>query len=154
MGNADYVKIDCPLDDCNEKFKVIGSMDIYSNLSKIKDEIEALGFLTISFVNLNANEYSSAISLLIKLCESAKKVLALVYVAGHGHNHLSKDYLIPVDSRHCFHFRGHKSFLRESMDCSLHTLMKSFEEADNKYENGYNEKFTVGVLWDLCRSFA
>lgn len=146
IGNADYIKIECPLEECNKKFKLISSMDIYSNLSNIKAELEALGFLTISFINVNSIEYKGAISLLKKLCESAHKVLVLVYVAGHGHNHLSKDYLIPVDSQNYFHFNEHKGFLKDSMECGLHHLMKSFESQ--------NEKFTLGVLWDLCRSFA
>lgn len=109
--------------------------------------MEALGFLAISFINLNAKEYLWAINLLKKLCETAHKVLVLAYIAGHGHNFLSKDYLIPVDSQQHFHFGNHKGYLRESMSCSLHNLLKTFEDPTG------SEKFTVGVLWDLCRTF-
>lgn len=171
IGNADYVTIDCPSGECYEKFKDIGSMDIYGSLAKIRDEMEQLGFLTMSFLNLNAQEYRRSLALFRQICEPAHRVFVLVYVAGHGHNYLGKDYLIPTDSQHYYHFNDHGKYLRDSMDLSLNYLMESFvstvvvptvpEQQDNNqadYPNTMtqlitnNEKYTVGVFWDLCRS--
>lgn len=152
MGNADYMKIECPLGECDDKFKLINSMDIYSNLSMIKAEMEAIGFLTISFINLNAIEYKAALNMVKKLCETANNVLVLVYVAGHGHNNLGNDFMIPVDSQISFHLNGHRRFLKDE-DCSLETLMRTFEESTEQADGRVVSKFTVGVLWDLCRSF-
>lgn len=152
MGNADYMKIECPSGECDEKFKLINSMDIYSNFSKIKAEMEAIGFLTISFINLNSIEYKAALNMLKKLCEPAPNVLLLVYVAGHGHNNLGNDFMIPINSQMSFHLNGHRGFLKDE-DCSLETLMRTFEEWTEQPDGRVLPKFTVGVLWDLCRSF-
>lgn len=151
MGNADYDMIECTKNrrnksECDEKYENIVSMNIYPGLAKIKVEMENLGFLTISFINLNVEDYLRSIALLKKLCNGAAKPLVLVYVAGHGHNYLGKDYLIPVDSQHHYHLHGHKHYLKESMNCGLHRLMNCFNEF-----NINPSRFTVGVLWDLCR---
>ena len=152
MANADY-DYDCPSGECADKYKSIGSMNIYSCLAKIKTEMSQLGFSIISFINLDANEYLQAISLLKSLTKSVKRALVLVYVAGHGHNYLSNDYLIPANSQLCFHNNAHRYYLKESTRCSLYSLMRLFEPTDYN-DPEQRDKFTVGVLWDLCRTNA
>ena len=182
IGNADYVTSDCPSGECHEKYKDIGSMDIYASLAKIRHEMEQLGFITMSFLNLNPQEYKRSLALFRRLCEPAHRVYVLCYVAGHGHNYLGKDYLIPTDSQRHYHFSGHRKYLHDSMSMSLNYLMECFvstvsvpvvEEplADVTSSSGpkidptvdtalseathlttNNEKFTVGIFWDLCRS--
>lgn len=181
VGNADYEDYKqgdnysdlakCSHRKCHEKFEKYSSMrGIYQSMSSMKNELSNLGFLVISFVNVNVNDYMKALSLLKKLCKPACRAYVLVYVAGHGHNCKNLDYLVPVDARMYFHMNDHKPeyFLANSKGSSLVQLMQTFSEINNEkkqevsssetadlvadVEHANCDKLTVRVLWDLCRS--
>jgi uncharacterized caspase-like protein len=165
IGNPDYdvPRVECPVANCSEKFKNYSSLkDIYNSMSCMKNELENLGFLVISFVNVSANDFNRALRLLKWLCEYADRVFALVYVAGHGHHCKNNDYLVPTDARHYYHINEHKDehFLASSNECSLLRVLETFVEKNPqqeregfRHEHSKEEKFTVRILWDLCRSF-
>lgn len=145
IGNADYMNSECQ--SCQNKYKHFNSIDdIYESIAKIREKMEQLGFITMSFINLNTREYKRSLKLFKRLCEPANKVFVLVYMTGHGFNNFGKDNLVSIDSQRHYHLNGHRNFLKESTSLSLNYLMECFVSPPD------HDKFHVGVFCDFNRT--
>ncbi|XP_032555552.1 mucosa-associated lymphoid tissue lymphoma translocation protein 1-like isoform X2 [Chiroxiphia lanceolata] len=58
--------------------------------------LEQLGFQVVSLLDLNKAEMATAVSQFLQLLE--KGVYAIFYYAGHGYEHLGRNYMVPVDA--------------------------------------------------------
>ncbi|KFU95848.1 Mucosa-associated lymphoid tissue lymphoma translocation protein 1, partial [Chaetura pelagica] len=58
--------------------------------------LEQLGFQVVSLLDLNKAEMVAAVSRFLQLLE--KGVYAIFYYAGHGYEHLGRNYMVPVDA--------------------------------------------------------
>ncbi|PKU41571.1 mucosa-associated lymphoid tissue lymphoma translocation protein 1-like [Limosa lapponica baueri] len=58
--------------------------------------LEQLGFQVVSLLDLNKAEMVTAVSRFLQLLE--KGVYAVFYYAGHGYEHLGRNYMVPVDA--------------------------------------------------------
>ncbi|XP_029814687.1 mucosa-associated lymphoid tissue lymphoma translocation protein 1 isoform X3 [Manacus vitellinus] len=58
--------------------------------------LEQLGFQVVSLLDLNKAEMATAVSQFLQLLE--KGVYAVFYYAGHGYEHLGRNYMVPVDA--------------------------------------------------------
>ncbi|XP_051484125.1 mucosa-associated lymphoid tissue lymphoma translocation protein 1-like isoform X1 [Apus apus] len=58
--------------------------------------LEKLGFQVVSLLDLNKAEMVTAVSRFLQLLE--KGVYAIFYYAGHGYEHLGRNYMVPVDA--------------------------------------------------------
>ncbi|XP_027553858.1 mucosa-associated lymphoid tissue lymphoma translocation protein 1-like isoform X2 [Neopelma chrysocephalum] len=58
--------------------------------------LEQLGFQVVSLLDLNKAEMAAAVSQFLQLLE--KGVYAIFYYAGHGYEHLGRNYMVPVDA--------------------------------------------------------
>ncbi|XP_074012139.1 mucosa-associated lymphoid tissue lymphoma translocation protein 1-like [Numenius arquata] len=58
--------------------------------------LEQLGFQVVSLLDLNKAEMVTAVSQFLQLLE--KGVYAVFYYAGHGYEHLGRNYMVPVDA--------------------------------------------------------
>lgn len=148
IGNANYNMSRLHCSECASfKNDVKHLNPLYSTLELMKDAFEKLNYIVLSFIDLNADEYLRAIRLVRNMCESAKHVSVLVYVAGHGIHSNRHDFLVPVDSVSIVHTNAHN---RRCLDhfislCSLNNLLENFISDDS------TGKFNVICLWDLCR---
>lgn len=133
---------------CAERYDELDYLDIYQNSQRMKQELEKLDFIVISFVDLNHDEYFSVIHLFRRIIDLAHKAFVLVYVAGHGHHIDHNDFLIPINSKSNYHNNKHirDDFLSDTFDCSFKNLIRILT-----LESG--DRFTITVLWDLCRIF-
>lgn len=58
--------------------------------------LKQLGFQVVSLLDLNKAEMVAAVSRFLQLLE--KGVYAIFYYAGHGYEHLGRNYMVPVDA--------------------------------------------------------
>ncbi|XP_057278087.1 mucosa-associated lymphoid tissue lymphoma translocation protein 1-like isoform X2 [Pezoporus wallicus] len=58
--------------------------------------LEQLGFQVVSLLDLNKAEMEAAVSRFLELL--GKGVYAIFYYAGHGYEHLGRNYMVPVDA--------------------------------------------------------
>ncbi|XP_058703333.1 mucosa-associated lymphoid tissue lymphoma translocation protein 1-like [Poecile atricapillus] len=58
--------------------------------------LELLGFQVVSLLDLNKAEMATAVSRFLQLL--GKGVYAIFYYAGHGYEHLGRNYMVPVDA--------------------------------------------------------
>ncbi|XP_014745513.1 PREDICTED: mucosa-associated lymphoid tissue lymphoma translocation protein 1 homolog isoform X3 [Sturnus vulgaris] len=58
--------------------------------------LEHLGFQVVSLLDLNKAEMATAVSRFLQLL--GKGVYAIFYYAGHGYEHLGRNYMVPVDA--------------------------------------------------------
>ncbi|XP_065545157.1 mucosa-associated lymphoid tissue lymphoma translocation protein 1-like isoform X3 [Lathamus discolor] len=58
--------------------------------------LEQLGFQVVSLLDLNKTEMEAAVSRFLELL--GKGVYAIFYYAGHGYEHLGRNYMVPVDA--------------------------------------------------------
>ncbi|XP_054071049.1 mucosa-associated lymphoid tissue lymphoma translocation protein 1-like isoform X3 [Rissa tridactyla] len=58
--------------------------------------LEQLGFQVVSLLDLNKAEMATAVSRFLQLL--GKGVYAIFYYAGHGYEHLGRNYMVPVDA--------------------------------------------------------
>nr|XP_030137020.3 mucosa-associated lymphoid tissue lymphoma translocation protein 1 homolog [Taeniopygia guttata] len=58
--------------------------------------LEHLGFQVVSLLDLNKAEMAAAVSQFLQLL--GKGVYAIFYYAGHGYEHLGRNYMVPVDA--------------------------------------------------------
>ncbi|KFP32953.1 Mucosa-associated lymphoid tissue lymphoma translocation protein 1, partial [Colius striatus] len=58
--------------------------------------LEQLGFQVVSLLDLNKAEMVAAVSRFLQLL--GKGVYAVFYYAGHGYEHLGRNYMVPVDA--------------------------------------------------------
>ncbi|XP_065589793.1 mucosa-associated lymphoid tissue lymphoma translocation protein 1-like [Cyrtonyx montezumae] len=58
--------------------------------------LKQLGFQVVSLLDLNKAEMVAAVSRFLQLLE--KGVYAVFYYAGHGYEHLGRNYMVPVDA--------------------------------------------------------
>ncbi|OXB56742.1 hypothetical protein ASZ78_008509 [Callipepla squamata] len=58
--------------------------------------LKQLGFQVVSLLDLNKAEMVTAVSRFLQLLE--KGVYAIFYYAGHGYEHLGRNYMVPVDA--------------------------------------------------------
>ncbi|XP_027745632.1 mucosa-associated lymphoid tissue lymphoma translocation protein 1-like isoform X2 [Empidonax traillii] len=58
--------------------------------------LEQLGFQVVSLLDLNKAEMAAAVSQFLQLL--GKGVYAIFYYAGHGYEHLGRNYMVPVDA--------------------------------------------------------
>ncbi|XP_032926537.1 mucosa-associated lymphoid tissue lymphoma translocation protein 1-like isoform X1 [Catharus ustulatus] len=58
--------------------------------------LERLGFQVVSLLDLNKAEMATAVSQFLQLL--GKGVYAVFYYAGHGYEHLGRNYMVPVDA--------------------------------------------------------
>ncbi|RLW03566.1 hypothetical protein DV515_00006252 [Chloebia gouldiae] len=58
--------------------------------------LEHLGFQVVSLLDLNKAEMATAVSQFLQLL--GKGVYAIFYYAGHGYEHLGRNYMVPVDA--------------------------------------------------------
>lgn len=97
---------------CSEKFFATGKLALlvgnnhyqhHPNLmAPVTDVFELslllkqLGFQVVSLLDLNKAEMVAAVSRFLQLLE--KGVYAIFYYAGHGYEHLGRNYMVPVDA--------------------------------------------------------
>ncbi|XP_071424335.1 mucosa-associated lymphoid tissue lymphoma translocation protein 1-like isoform X2 [Pithys albifrons albifrons] len=58
--------------------------------------LEQLGFQVVSLLDLNKAEMATAVSQFLQLL--GKGVYAVFYYAGHGYEHLGRNYMVPIDA--------------------------------------------------------
>ncbi|XP_033922333.1 mucosa-associated lymphoid tissue lymphoma translocation protein 1-like isoform X2 [Melopsittacus undulatus] len=58
--------------------------------------LEQLGFQVVSLLDLNKTEMEAAVSRFLELL--GKGIYAIFYYAGHGYEHLGRNYMVPVDA--------------------------------------------------------
>ncbi|XP_074736470.1 mucosa-associated lymphoid tissue lymphoma translocation protein 1-like isoform X1 [Strix uralensis] len=58
--------------------------------------LEQLGFQVVSLLDLNKTEMATAVCQFLQLL--GKGVYAIFYYAGHGYEHLGRNYMVPVDA--------------------------------------------------------
>jgi hypothetical protein len=120
---------------------------VYDSVERIKSKLESYGYLTVSFVDLDSEQYLRVIKFFRQLCLGAHNISVLVYVAGHGFNYNKQDYLIPIDSRILMHNNSHDYHGIEKLHgmSSLENLFEIFST------DSLSQKFSLVCLWDLCR---
>ena len=119
-------------------------LNLAESIENLKSLLEKLGYLVIAFTDLNAEQFLRAIRAVRKICDMAESVSLLIYVAGHGHNSYSEDYLIPIDAKSLLHQNNHDyRGIHASLNlCSLSNLLENFKPVEN---------ISIVCFWDLCR---
>jgi hypothetical protein len=149
IGNGNYERYDLELESCESWVcaNKLSNINVYDSVERIKAKLENYGYLTVSFVDLDSEQYLRVIKFFRELCLGAYKVSVLVYVAGHGFNYNKQDYLVPIDSRILMHKNDHTYQGIEKLYgmSSLENLFENFST------NSLLQKFSLVCLWDLCR---
>ncbi|XP_038003263.1 mucosa-associated lymphoid tissue lymphoma translocation protein 1 homolog isoform X2 [Motacilla alba alba] len=63
---------------------------------ELRHLLEHLGFQVVSLLDLNKAEMATAVTQFLQLL--GKGVYAIFYYAGHGYEHLGRNYMVPVDA--------------------------------------------------------
>ncbi|XP_030084443.1 mucosa-associated lymphoid tissue lymphoma translocation protein 1 homolog isoform X1 [Serinus canaria] len=63
---------------------------------ELRHLLEHLGFQVVSLLDLNKAEMATAVAQFLQLL--GKGVYAIFYYAGHGYEHLGRNYMVPVDA--------------------------------------------------------
>lgn len=123
------------------------NLNIYSAFETLKKRLESLGFLVLSFLDLDAESFLRALHVARDICAKASSVTVLIYVAGHGHNYVKEDFLIPINTKVLLHNNNHEyNKIYSSLNlCCLSNLLESFRPAFP------GQGVSVVCFWDLCR---
>lgn len=123
------------------------NLNICSAFETLKPRLEELGYLVMSFLDVDVDCYLRALHMAREVCDRSKSVSVLIYVGGHGHNYVKEDFLIPIDTKKMLHNSNHEyRRIYSSLNlCSLSNLLANFKPASP------SQNISVVCFWDLCR---
>ncbi len=151
IGNCNYETNDEEIKMCRKCQSPgynLTNLNMSESIETLRQRLEELGYLVMAFIDLDADNYLRAVRLARQICDQAESVSVLIYIAGHGYNYLSQDYLIPINTKLLLHHNNHdyKRILYSSLSlCSLSNLLESFKPLY------LDQNISVVVFWDLCR---
>lgn len=152
IGNSNYEPDDEEIKFCKKCTNMTPSynltnLNICSAFETLKPRLEELGYLVMSFLDVDVDGYLRALHMAREVCDRSKSVSVLIYVGGHGHNYVKEDFLIPIDTKKMLHNNNHEyRRIYSSLNlCSLSNLLANFKPTSP------SQNISVVCFWDLCR---
>jgi hypothetical protein len=146
IGNGEYERFDCG--DCHNSAYRFSNLTVAPNLEQLKKKLEKNDFYVMACLDLEAENFLRVIRLFREKCETAKSVLAFIYIGAHGFHRGMHDFVVPVNFQDITHEKKHV-LTPDLNHQTLATLLENFCQSDDETEKP--TKFTLIVFWDLCR---
>ena len=133
-------------------------------LSKLKEKLEQLDYIVLSFLDLDAESFLRAVRYFKEICEGTQSISIFIYVGGHGFHNQYDDHLVPIDVQEDNHAMHHNLDFGNNFEQNIHANTFTSNKLrwcslKNLFENLVqlshdNRLVYVTCLWDLCRMYS